>query len=336
MDQHPAEKLAGMIGGYFLSQAIHVAARLGIADLLRDGPQYARQLAHATGAHARSLHRLLRSLAGFGIFAEDGAGRFQLTDLAEWLRSDVPGSLRAQALCVGDTHYAAFGELLYSVETGRPGFVRAFGMPLFDYFAVHHEAARTFDVALVGFRTQATEALLAAYDFSGFTRVVDVGGGTGGQLAAVLARYGSMKGILFDLPHVIAQAGAALDAAGVRDRCELVGGDFFESITDGADVYLLRHILHDWEDKRALRLLQNCRRAMTRPGKLLLVESVIRPGNEPSAGKVLDLVMLALTGGMERTEPEYRELLEASGFRLVRVVPAVAEIDILEAEPIGR
>jgi hypothetical protein len=323
-----------MIGGYYTAQAIYAAAKLGIADRLRDGPQTAGQLVQATGTHARSLHRLLRTLAGFGIFAWDDEGRFRLTELAELLRSDVPGSLRAEALIVGEIQYPAFGELLHSLQTGRPGFDKAFGMPLFDYFAANPEAARTFDAGLVGLRSQAATEMLDGYDFSGVRKLVDVGGGTGSLLSAVLAKYTTMKGILFDLPHVVEQAESPLHAAGVRDRCELVCGDFFDSVPPGGDVYLLRHIIHDWEDDRAIRIVENCRRAMNRPGTLLLVESVIQSGNEPSLGKILDLVMLALTGGTERTEPEYRELLEASGFCLARVVPTSAEIHVIEANPI--
>jgi hypothetical protein len=327
-------RLANMIGGYFLSQAIHVAARLGIADRLRDGPQRAGQLARAVGAHARSLHRLLRTLTGFGIFAQDDSGRFRLTELGELIRSDVPGSLRATALTVGEAHYPAFAELLYSVRTGRPGFDRAFGMSLFDFFAANGEEAHNFDAALAGFRSQAASAMLDAYDFSGVGRLVDVGGGTGSLLSAVLAKYPAMTGTLVDLPHVVEQASAHLEAAGLRERCTLIGGDFFTAVPAGGDVYLLRHIIHDWDDDRAVRILKNCRRAMAAAGKLLLVESVVQPDNEPSLDKVFDLVMLAVTGGMERTEPEYRELLAGSGFRLGGVVPTPAAVHVLEASPI--
>jgi hypothetical protein len=334
MDQPPArQRLAGLIGGYYLAQALFVVARLGIADRLADGPEHAGQLARVTRTHARSLHRLLRTLASCGIFAEDDAGRFRLTDLAGWLRGDVPGSLREEAIAVGETHYAAFGELLHSVRTGRPGFDRAFGMPWFDYLAANPEAARSFDAALAGLRSQATAALLDAYDFSEVTTLVDVGGGTGALLAAVLARHPSVRGTLFDLPHVVERAGEHLRAAGVADRCALVGGDFFASVPADGDAYLLRHVLHDWDDDKALRILASCRRAMDDSARLLLVESVIEAGNEPSLGKSLDLVMLALTGGTERTEPEYRELLEASGFRLARVVPTPAQVHLIEAVP---
>lgn len=334
---HPSaqQRLATMLGGYYLSQAICVAVRLGVVDLLGARCRTSEELAQATGAHARSLYRLLRTLASFGIFREE-TGRFCLTKLGKLLRSDVPGSLRSTALTLGETHYPAFGELLHSVETGRPGFDKAFGMPLFDYFAVNSEAARTFDAALEGLRSQATTAMLDVIDFSDVRTLVDVGGGTGGLLAAVLTRYPTMRGVLCDLPHVVEQARDRLLAAEVWDRCAVVGSDFFESVPTGGDVYLLRHIIHDWEDERAIRILTNCRRAMNGSGTLLLVESVIQPDNEPSLGKYYDLLMLALTGGMERTEPEYRQLLQTAGFHLTGVIPTSAGVDVLEAIPIER
>jgi hypothetical protein len=322
-----------MIGGYFATQAIYVAARLGIADQLRDGPRTAGELAQLTGAHAGSLHRLLRTLAGFGVFAADDAGRFRLTELAEPLSTGAPDSLAAAAVSVGELYYAAFGELLHSVETGLPAFERVYGRPLFDYLAANPEAARVFDAGLAGFRRQVTEAVLDAYDFSSVRRLVDVGGGTGDLLAALLAKHPAMRGTLFDRPHVVDHSRAARLADVGRDRCDLVGGDFFASVPAGGNVYLLRHIVHDWDDDRAVRILTNCRRAMDLQSKLLLVESVIRPDNEPSLGKVMDLAMLAVTGGAERTEPEYRGLLKASGFRLVRVIETSAEIHVIEAVP---
>lgn len=335
MDQPSArQQLAAMLGGYYLSQAIYVVARLGLADLLGDRPRTSEELAPATGGHPRSLHRLLRTLAGFGIFREE-AGLFYLTGLSELLRGDAPGSLRATAVTLGETHYPAFGELLHSVRTGRPGFEKVFGVSLFEYFAANPEAARDFDAAMEGLRSQAAGAMLEAFDWSGARTLVDVGGGTGGLLEAVLTRYPAMRGVLWDLPHVAEAAEARLLASGVGDRCAVAGGDFFESVPAGGDVYLLRHIIHDWDDARALRILANCRRAMDGSGRLLLVESVIRPSNEPSLGKSLDLLMLALTGGTERTEAEYRGLLRAAGFQLVRVVPTSADFDVLEAVPSG-
>jgi hypothetical protein len=322
--------LAGLIGGYHLTQAVHVAARLGVADLLRDGPQDAAQLARAAGADGPSLRRVLRALVGCGVFAEE-AGRFRLTELSELLCSDAPGSLLAAALTVGDVHYAAFGELLHSVRTGRPGFDRAFGAPFFDHLAAHADAAESFDAAMADLRGRTAAALLEAFDFAGVGTLADVGGGTGALLAAVLPRHPTMRGILIDLPDVVERARPHLRAAGLEGRCALAGGDFFEAVPAGADAYVLRHVIHDWDDDRAVRLLSNCRAAMHGDGRLLLVESVLGPDGGPSLADALDLMMLALTGGRERTEQEYAELLSAAGLRLARVIPTAAEVHVLEA-----
>jgi hypothetical protein len=326
-------RLAALIGGYFPSQAIYVAARLGIADELRSGPRTADDLARTTGADSGALRRLLRTLAGFGIFCEVAAGRFRLTSLGRWLRSDVPDSLRPEALALGELYYPVFAELLNTVKTGRPGFDRVFGKPLFHYLAEHAEAARVFNEGLAHLRAQIRAAVLEVYDFSAVRRLVDVGGGDGSLLAALLDEYPAMTGTLFDLPEVIEQARPGFRAVIDGDRCLLCGGDFFETVPQGGDAYLLRHILHDWGDEQVVQILKNCRRAMRRSDKLIVIESVIRSGNELTLGKVLDLVMLAVTGGRERTEPEYRALLEASGFRLTRVIKTDAGIDVIEAVP---
>ena len=330
------QHLAGMIGGYYLTQVIYVTAKLGIADQLRGGPQTAEQLSRLTGAHPRSLHRLLRTLTSFGVFAEDADGRFRLTDLGNLLRADVDDSLRDQALAVGDTHYAAFGELLHGITTGHPGFDKAFGAPLFDYLAANQDAADTFDAALADLRSQATDAVLDCCDFAGVSSVVDVGGGAGNLLFAILRKYPSIRGVLFDRPGTVKRAEMRLGTASIAARCAFIDGDFFKALPADADIYLMRHVIHDWDDPRATQILRNCRRAMGDGGKLLLVESIIEAGNEPSLGKWMDLLMLALTGGMERTEQEYRELLSQSGFQLERVTPSPAGIHVMEALPIAQ
>jgi SAM-dependent methyltransferase len=325
-----------MIGGYCLTQAIYVTAKLGIVDRLRGGPQTADRLSRLTGTHAGSLHRLLRMLTSIGVFAQDRDGRFRLTELGALLRTDIAGSLRNQALAVGDTHYAAFGELLHGITTGHPGFDKAFGAPLFDYLAENQDAADTFDAALADLRSQATDAVLDVCDFAAVGSVVDVGSGPGGLLFAILRKYPSIRGVLFDRPAVVNRAETRLDDAGIAARCAFIGGDFFEGMPADGDVYLMRHVIHDWDDARATQILRNCRRSMGNGGKLLLVESIIEAGNEPSLGKWMDLLMLALTGGMERTEQEYRELLSQSGFRLERVTPSPAGIHVMEALPIAQ
>jgi hypothetical protein len=322
-----------MLTGYCISQCLHVAARLGLADLVKDGPRAAADLAVATGTDAPSLYRLLRALPSVGVFAEDAAGRFGLTPLAEQLRSDVPGSQHAMALMNGEEHYRAWGELLYSVRTGKPAFDRLFGKPIFDYLPEQPEAARTFDAAMVGVHGAETGAMLDAYDFSTFGTLVDVGGGNGSLLTEVLRRHLALKGTLFDRADVVERARPRLASAGLADRCQAVAGNFFESVPPGGGAYLLRHIIHDWDDEKSLTILGNVRKAIPAAGKLLVVEGVVPSGNAPSLTKLLDLTMLVIPGGKERTEAEYRDLFARAEFRLARVVPTRSEVSVIEGVP---
>jgi hypothetical protein len=322
-----------MGSGFWLSQCIHVAARLGLADLLKDGPRPIADLAADTDTHAPSLYRMLRGLASVGVFAEDAQGRFGLTPLAEVLRSDVPGSMRAAAVMMGDEHYRAWGDFLACVRTGQTAFDRVFGKPVFDYLAEHPEAARVFDAAMVSVHGAETAAMLDAYDFRGVGTLVDVGGGNGSLLIETLRRHGQMRGVLYDRPDVVERARAYLEAAGLTERCTAVGGNFFESIPPGGDAYLMRHIIHDWDDEKSLTILKNCRKVIGQTGRLLVVESVIAPGNGPDFAKLLDLNMLVVPGGKERTEAEYRALYAAAGFRLARVVPTRAGVGVIEGLP---
>ena len=324
------QQLAEIVHGYWRSQAVYVAAKLGIADLLAAGPRTVEELAEQTGAHAPSLYRVLRALAGIGIFAEDDDGRFSMTPLAEPLRPNVPGSIWAMAVMMGEEHYHVWGDLIFSVETGQTAFDRIYGMPVFDFLSENHEKGRIFDAAMTGIHGQETDAILAAYDFSGFQVLADIGGGNGTKLTAILQRYPNMQGILFDLPPVIERAQEKMDAAGVADRCRLVSGDFFQSVPDGADAFLMRHIIHDWDDEKSLAILRNCHAAMPADGKLLVIESVIPPGNDPCFGKWLDLTMMLIPGGKERTEDEYRMLFERAGFELARIVPTGGEVSVIE------
>lgn len=329
----PQEQINRMLTGYWLSQSLYVAAKLGLADLLKDGPRTADALASATTTHAGSLHRLLRGLASVGVFAEDSQGHFTLTPLAECLRTDVPGSQRALAIMAGEEHYQAFGQLLYSVQTGKIAFDKLYGMPVFDFLSKNPEQAKVFDAAMVGVHGRETGAMLDAYDFSGIGTIADIGGGNGSVLTDVLKKYPAMHGILFDLPGVTERARARLLGAGLADRCKVIDGSFFESVPSGADAYLMRHIIHDWDDARATRILQNIHRAMGKGAKLLVVEGVIPPGNDPCFGKLLDLAMLVIPGGKERTENEYRKLYQAGGFNLTRIVPTKAEVSVIEGKP---
>jgi len=327
----PPEQLIRLVNGYWNTQMVFVAAKLGLADLVKAGPRPAADLAAATSTHPKALYRLLRALASLGIFAEDAQGRFGLTPLADLLRSDVPASQRGLAVMSGEEHYRAFGDLLYSINTGNIAFDHLYGMPCFEYYSRHPEQAKTFDEAMVGYHGRETLAMLDAYDFSGFNVLVDVGGGNGSLITAVLKKHPSLKGILYDLPGVIERARGNLQAAGLAQRCQASAGNFFEAVAPGGDAYLMRHIIHDWDDDKALRILQNIHGVIPAAGKLLLVEMIVPPGNDPSLAKLLDLVMLTIPGGQERTEAEYRALLDRAGFRLSQIVPTTTEIHIIEA-----
>ncbi|MBE7557685.1 methyltransferase [bacterium] len=322
--------LRQMIGGFWISQAIYVAAELGIADLLNGGPRCVEELAAQTHAHAGALYRLLRALASVGVFHEVGESRFALTPLAEGLSSDVEGSQRAFAVVMGAEIYQAWGNLHFCVETGGEAFQKTFGMECFRYFTEHPERGRIFDAAMTGVHGGETEPMLDAYDFSRFESVADVGGGNGLTLAGILQRHPGMTGVLFELPGVAEGARELLARLGLTDRCRIVEGDFFASVPPGCDAYLMRHVIHDWDDAKAEAILSNCRRAMGPEGRVLLVEHVIASGNAPSFGKWLDLMMLVV-GGRERTEEQYRRLLEGAGLRLARVVPTAAGVSVLEA-----
>ena len=331
MSDIPAnQQLDRMISGYWISQAIYAAAKLGIADLLNDGLKSVEELASATATNADALYRLLRALASVGVFAETAPRQFALTPLAEPLRSDVPGSKRALALMMGDEQFRAWGEFLYSVQTGQTAFEKVFGQPIFDYLGQHPDKARIFDEAMTGIHGRESSAILDSYDFAGIGLLADIGGGNGSQLAAVLEKHPGMRGLLFDLPHVIERARGRIEAAGLADRCQLVSSSFFESVPSGADAYLMRHIIHDWDDEKSLTILRNCRAAMSPGSRLLVIESVIPPGNEPFGGKLLDLVMLLIPGGKERTEEEYRSLFDQAGFHLSRIVPTATEVSVIE------
>jgi hypothetical protein len=326
-----------MIGGYRLTQLLYVAAKRGIADLLYDGPQSSQALAQATQTHPRALYRVLRALASLGVLAEDQAQCFHLTPLADLLRTEVPGSLRDYAIFYGEERiWHAEGALLFSVQTGQAAFNHVHGMGPFDYYSQHAEAAAGYNAAMTNVSGHEVAAVVAAYDFAGMATIVDVGGGQGTLLTAVLKAHPQVRGILFDRPAVIDSAQRLLAAEGVADRCTRVAGDFFQTVPGGGDAYILKHIIHDWDDAPAVAILTQCRRAMAEHSRLLLMERVIPPGNAPSWGKLADITMLVHYGGLERTEAEYRELLEAAGLSLTRMVPTPTQLSIIEGVPIVR
>lgn len=325
-------QLLEMTVGFQVSRAISAAAELGIADLLAGGPRTVEELAEATGTRPPLLYRLLRALASCGIFAETGDGRFAMTPLAAPLRSDAPGgSVRDYAVFVGQPFVQRpWEELVWSLRTGRPGFDRVYGMSMFEHHSGNAEAGELFNNAMASHTSRETAAIVAAYDFGGLGTVVDVAGGHGGLIAAILAASPGTRGVLFDQPHVIAGARAALQGQGVVGRCQLAGGDMFESVPPGGDAYIVKRVLHDWDDDRAVAILRSCARAMNDGGRVLVIDMVIPPGNDPHLGKFYDLTMLVNLGGRERTEPEFAELLAAAGLRITRVLPTQSPLSIVE------
>jgi hypothetical protein len=322
------DELTRLVSGYWYTQTVYVAAELGIAELLQDGSKSAQELAEATGTNPTALYRLLRALASLEIFAEV-QGRFVLTPLAECL---LEPSLRAMAIMRGEFQYRAWGELHYSVQTGQSAFEKIYGKPIFDFLSDNPETGRLFDQAMTGVHGRETEAMLGAYDFTGIGTLADIGGGNGSLITATLQRYPAMQGMLFDLPGVVKRAKAHIEAVGLEGRCQVIAGNFFLTVPPGADAYLMRHIIHDWDDDNSNMILRNCRRAMGQGSKLLVVEGVVPPGNEPSVSKFFDLAMLVSPGGMERTANEYRQLFEAAGFRLTRIVPTSTWVSVIEGE----
>jgi hypothetical protein len=328
-------QLNHLITGSWIAQAIRVAAELRIADLLADGPSSVCDLAAATGTHARTLSRLLRALASVGLFTHAEPDTFGRTPISDLLQADAPGSLREMVLWrCGDTQWSTWGQLQHSIRTGTPAFEQVHGVPLWEYFAQQPAVGATFHAAMTSSIAEIAAAVVATYDFSEFSTLVDVGGGRGGMLIAILRANPGLRGILFDLPQVVEGAKQAAGAAGLLERCDLVGGDMFEAVPRGGDAYVLSRLVHDWDDERSVAILKNCRRAAGPHTKVLVVETILPPGDTPSFGKLLDLQMLVDHGGQERTEAEYRALYEAARFRIARVIPTRSAVSVIEGVPL--
>jgi hypothetical protein len=325
-----------MMSGYYISQALYVIAKLGIADLVRDRARSVEELAEETGTHPRSLYRVMRALSSVDVFSEDEPGVFGLTESSATLLSGVPWSLRAFCIQHGEEFYRAFGDLLYSVRTGGSAFERIYGMGHFDYLQQLPESAELFNDAMAAITETECAATTEVYDFSGAGTIVDVGGGNGRLLMEILSANPGVRAVLFDLPHSLQTAEDRLRGAGLLDRCRLVGGSFFDSVPAGGELYVLKHIIHDWDDERATVILKNVRQAMTPDAKLVLIEHVVVHGNDPYTipAKLIDLVMLTVHGGRERTEQEFRELLTGAGLRLAAVAATSAGVSVLEAVPV--
>lgn len=314
---------------FWISRALYVATKLGVADLLDKGPKSAKVLAAEASADANALQRVMRALASVDVFAEDENGNFRNTEAARFLQAKIPGSLRAFVLMLGEPEsWQAWGDMLYSARTGRSAFEHVFGSPIFQYMAEHPEAGRLFEEAMTSRSADENDAILAEYDFSSIARVVDIGGGRGAFLSAILRKHPHVEATLLDLPHVIEHAREA--ATSYR----LMPGDFFtDLVPSGGDVYILKKVIHDWDDDRARAIFRNCCHAMhdSENSRLLLIEPVIPIGNERSFAKLLDLFMLVWPGGRERTVEEHRALLASAGLQVSRILPTGSSVTIIEA-----
>lgn len=323
-----------MATGFYISRSLYVAAKLGVADLLAQGPRAATDLAGATHTNAVALRRVLRLLASVGVFAEHEDGSFGLTSLSEALRRGVPGSVRSAVMLFSGLAQDSWSDLMYCVETGEPGFRRHGDNDAFDQMKRNPEAAANFDAAMADFTKMVAFAVAGAYDFSSFRTLVDVGGGNGALLTGLLKANPHLQGIVFDRPDVAERATANLAEAGLADRCRAVGGDFFKEVPGGGDAYLLKHVIHDWNDRDAVAILTTCRRAMPPHASLLLVEGVYPEHIDeslPSRGAASnDVNMLVCTGGRQRNAAEFDQLFNAAGFRLNRIIPTPAASCVIE------
>jgi hypothetical protein len=331
-----AAALRRLIMGFRSSQMIYVAAKLGLADRLNERAQTADELARAVGGEPRALYRLMRALASIGIFAETEARAFELTPTARLLQSSAAGSLRSTALIYGDDlFWSTYGRMLHSVLTGRPAFDHCHGEPLFAYLETHPAAASLFHEAMSGLSEQETAAILAAYDFSGFVNVIDVGGGHGALVAALLRAHAHLRAVILDVELAAPGARQLLSGAGLTDRATFAAGDFFDAVPDGGDVYLLKSVLHNWDDGSAVKILRNCRQAMASHARLVAIERVIPAATSPSEAILFDINMLVVLGGQERTEKEYAALFRTAGLGLARVIPTRSPMSLIEGVPVG-
>ena len=324
-----------LINGYWITGTIHAAAKLDVASAIGDTPRTIAEIASAVGADVEALYRIMRALAGIRIFAEGPGRTFSHTPLSLALRPGVPGSMHGLAVMTGLLHLRAWPEVVHAVKTGDTAFGKVFGQEIFAHVTKNAEAGQAFDEAMAGYTAATSNAVVAAYDFSAFDKIVDVGGGNGALIAAILKNQPRAAGVCFDLPPSAERAKVNLGAQGLAGRCEVVGGDFFESVPSGGDAYALKMIVHDWDDARSIAILKNVRKAIQPNGRALIMEAMIDPASGAGAeGKLLDINMLVMTGGRERTAEEFAALYRASGFELVRIVPAGPMISVIEGRPV--
>lgn len=329
----PYDVLFQMVIGKWISQALGTIVEIGVPDQLATGARQCSDLARRAGVSEDGLYRLLRALASVGLFSESGNRQFRLTGMGQLLRSNHPESLAGYArFTAHDITWRPWGHLKYSVKTGMPAFDHVFNASIFEHFSRNPEVAAVFDDAMTSISAMEARATSDAYDFKGVATLMDVAGGRGLLLATVLRRHKTMRGVLFDLPHVAAGAAATFTRAGITGRVRIESGDFFKELPTGADAIIMKHIIHDWDDDSATRILQVCHRALGHRGKVLIVDPVVPLGNTPHYGKLLDLEMLVLTPrGRERTKADFAKLLRGAGFRLSRVIATESPLSIVEA-----
>lgn len=326
-------RILEVIEGYWLSCSTYVAARLNIADILNQGSKSIEEIAALTDCHPDSLYRLLRLLSGEGIFEETIPYTFALNPAATALLTGERGSIKPFLLAILGEHSNAWGNLYYSVKTGKTAFDHFYGMNLWEYYEKHPDEGRNFMDAMTGMAQYVDKAITSGYDFSPFKSIVDIGGGNGALLSAILNATPGLRGIVFDVPYVIERTVRIIESNGLTERCEAVAGNFFESVPGGVDGYIMKFIIHDWHDEDAIRLLSNCCKAMKKGSKLLVVDAEISGLNTPHPGKMMDVNMLVATGGKERTEDEFRDLFEKAGLKFNRVINlSIPDVSIVEGE----
>ncbi|OBK72716.1 hydroxyneurosporene methyltransferase [Mycobacterium sp. 1164985.4] len=324
-----------MATGAWQTQTMYVAAKLGVADELASGPARAADIAERVGADPDALYRLMRALSSKGLLDHHRDDTFSLTKVGDALRTDHPESMRDMVLFIGHrARWEDWGSLLHSVQTGEPSVIKLRGMPYFDYLDTDPDLAQVFNKAMTATSGITNEIALGQYDFKDFKLIVDVGGGHGLLLSTILNGAPDARGIVYDLPSVVTDAPTTFKAAGVADRCIAEGGSFLERVPEGGDAYVMKNIIHDWDDANSLTILRNVRTAIAPHGKLLLLEMVLPERATPFIGFQLDLEMLVTVGGKERTRADYSDLLRRAGFRLDRIIDTVTPISIVEASPI--
>ncbi|WP_301542284.1 methyltransferase [Pyxidicoccus fallax] len=321
-----------MVYGFWVSRCLQTMAELGLADIIGDVPKTVEELAKATDTHAPSLRRMLRLLSGLGVMVKDeGSQRWGLTDLGAMLRKDNPGSVYGSLMAHGHMlSWQAWGDLKSSLKTGAPSVEKFMGDTFFGYLAAHPEDAAIFNGSMAAYQTLNAPAVVNAYDFSWAKRIMDVGGGTGTLISHILKSHPLAQGAIFEMAHVAAEARARLASMGLKERCDVVDGDFFASIPKGQDIYILSQILHDWDDEKSLRILSNIREAMHPNSRLLIVETVLPGDNTMHFGNLYDMAMLVLVGGQERTEEEYSALVAKAGLKVARIHPTSMPPSVVE------